>query len=128
MASIGSVRIQRPIKLGSRGEGVLGRDSGCQYCLYTYLSILTQTGLNMNTLEAFPPPPFFLTYLSFTKSIQLSLCPSATSQNAVTHFSLVFLLSSSCLRLTRFVHFAQYPHVSSLAFSFTCCYLQSSSP
>lgn len=108
VASIGSVCIQRPIKLRPRGEGVIGRDSRCQDCLCTYLSEPTQTGLNLNTLEVFLlPSPFPLVYLSFTKSIQLSSLPSATF---VTHFSLVLSLSSL---LTRFVCFAQHPHVSS---------------
>ena len=108
VASIGSLCIQRPIKMCPRGEGVIGRDSCCQDCLCTYLSEPTQTGLNLNTLEVFPLSlPFPLVYLSFTKSIQLSLLPSAAF---VTHLSLVLSLSSL---LTRFVCFAQHPHVSS---------------
>lgn len=79
VASIGNVCIQRPNKPRSQGKGVIGKDLGCQHCLYTYLSIVTHTGLNMNTLETcFHVLPFFFVYLPFPESIQLSLHPSAT--------------------------------------------------
>lgn len=115
VASIGSVCIQRPIKLCSHGDGVTGRDSGCKHCLYIYLSILTQTGLNMNTVESFFHFPFLPSIFVFHRVyfnsffFQLPL-----SENIVTHFPLVLLISSLSLLLTWFVCFTQYPHVPSL--------------
>lgn len=117
MASIGSVCIQRPIKLRSHGEGAIGKDSGCQHCLYTYLSIPTHTGLNMNTREAF----FFMSLLS-----SLFIC---LSQNLFNSLSIHLPLSKMFSRLFAFASPANticlFRSVStcilSLAFCFTCC-------
>lgn len=78
-ASIGSMCIQKAIKLHSHGKGLIGRDPGCQHCLRTYLSVVTQTGLNMNALEAFPPlfPSFLLHLFVFHKiysTLPSSIC------------------------------------------------------
>lgn len=122
MASIGSVCIQRPIKLRSHGEGVIGKDSGCQHCLYTYLSVLTHTGLNMNTLE-----PFFFSCPSFLPCLFVFHRIYSTLSTSICHFlkcchsffSCLFAFASPANTICLFRSVSTC--VLSLAFCFTCC-------
>lgn len=127
VASIGSVCIQRPIKLRSHGEGVIGRDSSCQHFLYKYLSILTQTGLNMNTLEAFFSFPSSLPHLFVFHKIYSTLSSSIChflKRCRSFFFRLVALFIVSPANMI-----CQFHSVSTcilaLAFCLTCCYLPS---
>lgn len=95
VASIGSVCIQRPIKPHSHGKGVIVKDWGWQHCLYTYLSIPTHTGLDMNTLEAFSCA-FFLPCLPFTQSVELSSSICHFLKCCHSSLSCLFVLCVSC--------------------------------
>lgn len=116
VASIGSVYMRGSITRHSHREGVKDWDSDCQNCLYTYtyLSTLIQIGLRMNTLESPPPTSFFRSSLFVFHKIYSTLsCSICHFLKCHSFFFLLFLLSSSCLLLTWFVCFAQYPHVFS---------------
>lgn len=75
-----------------------------------------------------PPLSFGLPYLSFIKSIQLSLAPSATFWSATNFFSALFALflvsPANMICLLRSISAC----ILSLAFCFTCCYLPSFAP
>lgn len=128
VASIGSVCIQRPIKLRSHGEGVIGRDSDCQHCLYTYLS--TQTGLNMKTLEALfsfsPFLPHLFVFHKIYSTLSASICHFLKRCHSFFSRLVALFLASPANMICLFRSVSTC--ILSLAFCFTCCYLPSVAP
>lgn len=108
VASIGSVCIQRTIKLHPHGEGVIGRDPGCQHCLYTYRSHSNWPGFQYPW--AFFCLSVFLSHLFVFQKIYSTL----SLHLPLSETSPLILVSSFCpLLLTQFVRFTQSPHASS---------------
>lgn len=126
VASIGSVCIQRPIKLCSHGEGVIGRVSlpTAYMCVCIYIYPKSNWPEYKSHWDFIFHLPFLSSSFASTESTQLSCFSPDTFQNLVTHFPsllvALFLVSPvNMICLFRSVSTCTL----SLQFCFTCCYL-----